>query len=572
MLSETIFTKKGSSNTGRRKVKRFIWFIPLLLSALDLGGCAKVAIKTNGLYELPIGGWSKNIVVDSVKQFAPSLGGEFGISFGENITSFEVVTKYCPLNTSDWVRYNHAKGDSVTSYAQIWVLMVGLGIDFPVEKFTPLLSVRAGYIAPSGSETIVTQNNTYSWPLTFLRKAPAVNVSLGLALPKLKFVRFTPKIEYTLAPAIQFPGGPRPGWLSLLETGIGIDFLIAQPQPKVEVEKELALRIQEKEQKMSESYFSQGVSYYNLTKYLEALHSLDLALIWNPDNSNAEEWVGRAKRAKEDSEIKNYLEQADRSYQAGQYVEAMLAAEKVLAIDGENPKALEMKHRAELAFNGQLEREQSENVKQHLDAGKTFYLKGDYNGAIEEWNKVLASVPNHEEAKQYLSWAEGKRQENIDRSLTLVDGYMKEEQWELAIKECDKVLFLDSKNLQASELKRIAQRRLAEKEENLVKRAATAFQTGDIINAEENSRAALRINPKNSEAQNYLNKVKGKKQKIKKEEVSDLYLKGIDAYTKGDFESAIFSWTKVLEYDPNYFNAKRNLERARAKLALSQGG
>ncbi len=554
-------------------MKRLLLLLPFFISALNLGGCAKVKLTTNGLWEMPVGSWSQNAVIDTVKQFAPALGGEVGVLFGEDITAFELVTKYIPLNTVEWDRYNQSIGNNLHSHGQLWALLAGFGIEFPVKNFTPIFSLRAGYMAPTGSETFVAAPaETLRYPLTFLRKAPGMNVSLGLSLPRFKFVRLSPKVEYTLVPAIRFPGGPRPGWMSLFEAGLGIDFLITQPKPAVEVEKELAFRIKEKEQKMSESYFSQGVSYYNLTRYLEAINSLDLALIWNPDNSTADEWVGRAKRAKEDSDIKTYLDLAEKSYGAGQYVEALVASEKVLAIDGQNPKGLEMKHRAELAFAGQLEKQQSEDVKKHLDAGKTFYLKGNYNEAIAEWTELLKLSPTDEEAKRYLSWAQAKRQETIDQSLAQVDSYIKEEQWEKAIKECNKVLAQDPNNLQAAELNRIVQRRLNEKKESLLSRAVTAYKAGDIIDAEEKFRAVLRIDPRNSDAKGYLDKIKGKKIKRKKDDASDLYLKGIDAYTKNDFELAIFFWTKVLEIDPNYSNARKNLERAKAKLEITAEG
>ena len=49
-------------------------------------------------------------------------------------------------------------------------------------------------------------------------------------------------------------------------------------------------------------------------------------------------------------------------------------------------------------------------------------------------------------------------------------------------------------------------------------------------------------------------------------EVKRLYYEGVDLYVNNKIEAAIQSWEKLLKLDPNHADAKKNIERAKAKL------
>ena len=61
----------------------------------------------------------------------------------------------------------------------------------------------------------------------------------------------------------------------------------------------------------------------------------------------------------------------------------------------------------------------------------------------------------------------------------------------------------------------------------------------------------------------------GKKSKVMLDakRVRELYYEGVDKYVNGDVEGAIKIWEKVLSIDPSHVEARKNLRKAKEKLA-----
>ena len=56
------------------------------------------------------------------------------------------------------------------------------------------------------------------------------------------------------------------------------------------------------------------------------------------------------------------------------------------------------------------------------------------------------------------------------------------------------------------------------------------------------------------------------KSEVDQKTIKTLYLKGLDAYTKQDYKTAIYYWNKVLELDPDNEKAKQGIKRAKQYL------
>ena len=54
-------------------------------------------------------------------------------------------------------------------------------------------------------------------------------------------------------------------------------------------------------------------------------------------------------------------------------------------------------------------------------------------------------------------------------------------------------------------------------------------------------------------------------------EVWNLYLRGIEHFTRGEYREAIEVWEEVLRLDPENENAVRNIEEARLRLKRTTG-
>jgi tetratricopeptide (TPR) repeat protein len=80
--------------------------------------------------------------------------------------------------------------------------------------------------------------------------------------------------------------------------------------------------------------------------------------------------------------------------------------------------------------------------------------------------------------------------------------------------------------------------------------ASFQLRIGDFAGAEQNSRIAIARNPRSVEAWNYL---------------------GVAQYAQGHVREAILSFERALTYKPDYEKARENLEKARRKLASSDG-
>jgi len=56
------------------------------------------------------------------------------------------------------------------------------------------------------------------------------------------------------------------------------------------------------------------------------------------------------------------------------------------------------------------------------------------------------------------------------------------------------------------------------------------------------------------------------------EKAAELYVQGVEAYTRGDLKSAVATWRRVLEFDPDHRDAKRGIDRANKRLEFLQQG
>jgi len=76
----------------------------------------------------------------------------------------------------------------------------------------------------------------------------------------------------------------------------------------------------------------------------------------------------------------------------------------------------------------------------------------------------------------------------------------------------------------------------------------------------------INLDPKNNVARTYLSKIENKLPKKDVKDADRYYILGIDAYTKNNYELALEYWQKTLALNPNYPNARINIERAKLKI------
>jgi len=160
---------------------------------------------------------------------------------------------------------------------------------------------------------------------------------------------------------------------------------------------------------------------------------------------------------------------------------------------------------------------------EHFNLGKDFYLIGRFDKARDEFNKVLALSPNFVEAKEYIvkinNLFEKRRRDDILGS---------------ARSEAEEH-FLRGKNL---------------------------YQREDFLQAQKEFQRVLEFNPEHKESKKYLEKIQSKFRKA----TEGLYIRALVLYENGDYRNSIQLLEMVQEEDPKHPSAEKYIELAKNKL------
>ncbi len=112
---------------------------------------------------------------------------------------------------------------------------------------------------------------------------------------------------------------------------------------------------------------------------------------------------------------------------------------------------------------------------------------------------------------------------------------------------------------------------LSQQVNGLVDDGVALHEAGDHSRAEDTLTRALRLDPDNSRAADYLERARDA-QRVDEPQTdpiaaNEYYLQGINAYTRRDYEQAIYYWEKCLEFQPDHDKARANIARAKQMLA-----
>lgn len=327
--------------------------------------------------------------------------------------------------------------------------------------------------------------------------------------------------------------------------------------------KEPVREILAKEKMMSVTYLKQGIRYYYMGKYEEALYSWDLSLIWDSDNKEALKCIAKAEKKLKDKRIEVFLVDGEKKFNQGNYLEAIYNFEKVLELDSDLSKARDLKLEAER----RLKKGVSEDIAEKIEQGIFNFKLSNYQKAIEIWNEILKLKPGNKTIQAYINNAKRKMNEEIAITLVDIDNYVSQGSLKNASDLVTRLLkkYPDSDRFKKQSL--FVEQKINEIINKHLEEGRKLIGAGGYIEAEKEFHAILEYDPKNSKALIYLEEIKKHISRSEKEYVERYYLLGIDAYTKNNFELAIEYWEKVLGIDPSYTNVKKNLERARIKLS-----
>jgi len=228
---------------------------------------------------------------------------------------------------------------------------------------------------------------------------------------------------------------------------------------------------------------------------------------------------------------------------------------------------------------------------------KELAATGNYREAAKLWEKVLDWDPNNHETQQNLKMArEQIRLQEIASILVQAQKFFDEERYVDTMLECRRVLELDPKHSQASELYDKAEKKattLGElafaKEVKALGRIREHYLSGLRAYTQQNWEAAIKHweqvivdSPMQKQVYMYLDKAKTRYEKIKQERGQqpqitpkeqkriELYKKAVNLSQAGKLKDAALAWEKIITENPQDEDAKNNLDKTRKEYIQSE--
>ncbi len=322
----------------------------------------------------------------------------------------------------------------------------------------------------------------------------------------------------------------------------------------------------ERQKLTSQSLYEQGMSQYNMSRYDEALSSWDLALIWWPDNTQAQTMIEKVSQEKESMELEAMVNEAKQAYVSKNYVALLVLSERILAQDSTHSLAKFYLEKANTGVTEELIASAPTVIQDDLRKGIKALAAQNYLAAMRSFETVLDYDPGNKVAQDYIGKTQAQVSEYIDNEIKKVNSLIARSRYNEAKTKVRKLLKIAPKNTELLQKLGEIDRKL---NEDVQRRIARAKETNDPARSEKELKAALQLDPGNLKAQEDLKKVE--KTAKTAADAQKLYLLGVESYSENNYEVAINYWQRVLAINPNHANARKNLARAQSKLKALGG-
>lgn len=304
--------------------------------------------------------------------------------------------------------------------------------------------------------------------------------------------------------------------------------------------------------------------------YKHAAEQFDLALVWWPDNPEAQAGYNDALAKERERQISLHLDAARSHQEAGEYLDALreyefvlsLATDNALALSGRADMQLEMEQIPILA-KGQL----PEDAVRLFKAGVEAFRNDRFKQALAYWQEVKERFPYLEEITPFISLASQRRYEQIDSLMLAAYAARERDALPQALKLVEQVLKIDPTEGRAHTLREEITSLIHRKSSELLSEALNYFDSRRYDLAAKTFNQVLAIDPGDPTAKRYLERLQ-KGEKLKRSDLEQLNVSATSAYALGDYDTAIRIWEQIFAIDSTFANLQRNLERARRKKAM----
>jgi len=330
------------------------------------------------------------------------------------------------------------------------------------------------------------------------------------------------------------------------------------------------------------NFIELGIQQYKQNKYKQAMETFMQAILTNPENKKAREYLrksaekylsslknetikereailNRAKKYQQEQENKNYTEVknlylvAKDEYKKGKYLRAFSKFKEINRIKN-NYKDTEY-------YVNLINREMNEisKIETYSDIELLFYAKAfvfynnkEYVNAINEWEKLLNVNPNNEEVKEFYENTKKLLHEIIEEERTKKIKSMLEDLNNQAIenfrlKNYKTAIKLWEKTIQIVEQKKIDElNKFSEEAKKNIK--MSLLEIKKIIDKDTSVKEIT----------------------IDEESAEKHYTQGLVYYSAGYLNDAIKEWEISLKYNPNFEKAKKAKERAEEEVKIQK--
>jgi tetratricopeptide (TPR) repeat protein len=224
-------------------------------------------------------------------------------------------------------------------------------------------------------------------------------------------------------------------------------------------------------------------------------------------------------------------------------------------------------------------------IRTRFAAGLDRYNEGDYVGARAEWNSILAIDPEHTGAKDYLGRTNQKIDEAVRGNRASAKRLEGEGRLTEAIAEWNNVQQYRPDDPEA----RAAVTRLRGRIESmsqdysatqkklrivtLYNDALQAYNAGRYDDTMRDLRELLSLQPDHADAKKLMTMTKRRTTPltdVEKTRIRELYLAGMQHFSKDEYAQAIAQWQKILDIDPTNESVARSIEEAQERLRKTQ--
>ncbi|NOZ57047.1 MAG: tetratricopeptide repeat protein, partial [Calditrichaeota bacterium] len=304
----------------------------------------------------------------------------------------------------------------------------------------------------------------------------------------------------------------------------------------------------------AEDHFLRGLGFYRQRNLTRAYEEFAQAVNLDPDYEEAKNYLDKISAEKKtlEKKIDRLLQEGEELAKRGNAVQASIKFRKVLEVDNGNRLA-----RKKLI---ELQPKVDAYIARKMREGKEAFARGRLKQARAAFRQVMAIVPTHKEASKY---DEKVRREMVRRAENhYQEGmrYFQEGNYDRALQEFERALVYVPTHAGAKRMRKQTFNMIGLRE--LLRKAEESYAQGDYVRAMAMFTQVLENNPDNPTALEYVEKCQQRLNEL----AETHFNRGISFYAAEDYLSAIEEMDKTLEINPNHRGAKEYKRRAEMRL------